>query len=263
MCTVRIYEYNFLLYSYNVCHVNVFLRSVVLRAQIKEACFWGDAFVMSGSDCGHVYVWERASGRLVQLLEADRHVVNCLQPHPQLPCASSSSSSSCCSHLPRVALKATRPHTRTRTRTPIHLHSIARPSPPSIVQSSDSQIAVRTFSDMSPILVCLIAVLATSGIDYDVKLWAPLAEHSTFDAALADEVPPPLAYALWPFPLSPTARAIRTTAFTHWQSKHTSIFTNLYRFYAHATNLCQLKQDLHWLLKIFSWLHRIKDYSWQ
>ena len=120
MCTVRIYEYNFLLYSYNVCHVNVFLRSVVLRAQIKEACFWGDAFVMSGSDCGHVYVWERASGRLVQLLEADRHVVNCLQPHPQLPCASSSSSSSCCSHLPRVALKATRPP---------HAHAHAHPNP--------------------------------------------------------------------------------------------------------------------------------------
>lgn len=83
---------------------------------IKEACFWGDSHVMSGSDCGRVFVWERKTGRLVMLWEADRHVVNCLQPHPTLP------------------------------------------------------------------------VLATSGIDYDVKLWAPVCEESRFDEAKALEV---------------------------------------------------------------------------
>lgn len=40
---------------------------------------------MSGSDCGHVFAWERKTGKLVMLLEADQHVVNCLQPHPTLP----------------------------------------------------------------------------------------------------------------------------------------------------------------------------------
>lgn len=52
---------------------------------IKEATFWGTNYVMSGSDCGHVFTWDRRTGELVMLLEADSHVVNCLQPHPTLP----------------------------------------------------------------------------------------------------------------------------------------------------------------------------------
>uniref|UniRef100_UPI00358FB408 DDB1- and CUL4-associated factor 6 isoform X2 n=1 Tax=Myxine glutinosa TaxID=7769 RepID=UPI00358FB408 len=54
------------------------------RTMIKEAVIWGE-FVLSGSDCGHVFVWELDSGRLVKLLEADNHVINCLQPHPSQP----------------------------------------------------------------------------------------------------------------------------------------------------------------------------------
>lgn len=50
--------------------------------QIKEATFWGNDFIMSGSDCGHIFVWDRYTADLVMLLEADHHVVNCLQPHP-------------------------------------------------------------------------------------------------------------------------------------------------------------------------------------
>lgn len=55
------------------------------RTMIKEAKFWGRDYVMSGSDCGHVFTWNRKTGELVMLLEADSHVVNCLQPHPTLP----------------------------------------------------------------------------------------------------------------------------------------------------------------------------------
>lgn len=55
------------------------------RTMIKEATFWGNNYVMSGSDCGHVFTWDRKTGRLVMLMEADQHVVNCLQPHPTLP----------------------------------------------------------------------------------------------------------------------------------------------------------------------------------
>lgn len=55
------------------------------RTMIKEATFWGNEYVMSGSDCGHVFVWNRKTSELVMLLEADQHVVNCLQPHPTLP----------------------------------------------------------------------------------------------------------------------------------------------------------------------------------
>ncbi|XP_072756502.1 DDB1- and CUL4-associated factor 6 isoform X2 [Anoplolepis gracilipes] len=86
------------------------------RTMIKEANFWGDDFIMSGSDCGHVFVWERDTARLCMLLEADQHVVNCLQPHPYLP------------------------------------------------------------------------MLATSGIDYDVKLWAPINDESSFDEKFAEDL---------------------------------------------------------------------------
>ncbi|XP_011644196.1 DDB1- and CUL4-associated factor 6-like [Pogonomyrmex barbatus] len=86
------------------------------RTMIKEANFWGNDFVMSGSDCGHVFVWERDTAKLCMLLEADQHVVNCLQPHPYLP------------------------------------------------------------------------ILATSGIDYDVKLWAPINDQSSFDEKFAEDL---------------------------------------------------------------------------
>ncbi|XP_033224955.1 DDB1- and CUL4-associated factor 6-like isoform X2 [Belonocnema kinseyi] len=86
------------------------------RTMIKEANFWGDDYVMSGSDCGHVFVWDRETAKLCMLLEADQHVVNCLQPHPFLP------------------------------------------------------------------------MLATSGIDYDVKLWAPVNVESSFDESFAEDL---------------------------------------------------------------------------
>ncbi|XP_028135680.1 DDB1- and CUL4-associated factor 6 isoform X1 [Diabrotica virgifera virgifera] len=86
------------------------------RTMIKEATFWGDDYVMSGSDCGHVFIWNRHTAELKMLLQADQHVVNCLQPHPTLP------------------------------------------------------------------------LLATSGIDHDVKLWAPILEESSFDERVASEL---------------------------------------------------------------------------
>lgn len=46
------------------------------RTMIKEASFWGDNYIMSGSDCGHVFTWDKHTGEVVMLLEADQHVVN-------------------------------------------------------------------------------------------------------------------------------------------------------------------------------------------
>ncbi|KAL7891066.1 hypothetical protein AOLI_G00005420 [Acnodon oligacanthus] len=86
------------------------------RTMIKEACFWGKNFVLSGSDCGHIFIWDRHTGEHVMLLEADNHVVNCLQPHPFEP------------------------------------------------------------------------LLASSGIDYDIKIWSPMEELPSFDRVLTEEV---------------------------------------------------------------------------
>ncbi|KAM5179703.1 DDB1- and CUL4-associated factor 6 isoform 2-T3 [Mantella aurantiaca] len=86
------------------------------RTMIKEAGFWGKNFVISGSDCGHIFIWDRHTAEHLMLLEADNHVVNCVQPHPYDP------------------------------------------------------------------------ILASSGIDYNVKIWSPLEEDKSFNWALAEEI---------------------------------------------------------------------------
>ncbi|KAE9538934.1 hypothetical protein AGLY_005516 [Aphis glycines] len=52
------------------------------RTLFKEATFWGNDFIMSGSDCGHLFVWDRYTCEIVMLQTADSRVVNCIQPHP-------------------------------------------------------------------------------------------------------------------------------------------------------------------------------------
>ncbi|XP_045908112.1 DDB1- and CUL4-associated factor 8 isoform X1 [Micropterus dolomieu] len=58
------------------------------NATVKGVNFYGPSseFVVSGSDCGHIYLWDKYSARIVQFMEGDRGgVVNCLEPHPHLP----------------------------------------------------------------------------------------------------------------------------------------------------------------------------------
>lgn len=49
---------------------------------IKEAVFWGNDYIMSGSDCGRVFVWEKNTAKIVTAFPADERVVNCLAPNP-------------------------------------------------------------------------------------------------------------------------------------------------------------------------------------
>ena len=37
------------------------------RTMMKEATWWGNNFVLSGSDCGHIFGWDRNSEELVFL----------------------------------------------------------------------------------------------------------------------------------------------------------------------------------------------------
>ncbi|WCJ41117.1 DDB1- and CUL4-associated factor 8 [Euphorbia peplus] len=54
---------------------------------VKGVSFFGpnDEYVMSGSDCGHIFIWKKRGGKLVRLMSGDRHVVNQLEPHPYMP----------------------------------------------------------------------------------------------------------------------------------------------------------------------------------
>lgn len=60
---------------------------------VKGVNFYGPCseFVVSGSDCGHIYLWDKNSARVVQFMEGDRGgVVSCryvLLPLPDRLCA--------------------------------------------------------------------------------------------------------------------------------------------------------------------------------
>lgn len=51
---------------------------------VKGAGFFGPKceYVVSGSDCGRIFIWNKKGGRLVRVMEADKHVVNCIESHP-------------------------------------------------------------------------------------------------------------------------------------------------------------------------------------
>ena len=41
--------------------------------------------MLSGSDCGRIFIWDKYSAELAMILQGDKHVVNCVQPHPYDP----------------------------------------------------------------------------------------------------------------------------------------------------------------------------------
>eukprot|EP01041_Mallomonas_annulata_P005665 gene5665-11435_t len=55
---------------------------------VKQVSFMGlnSEFIVSGSDCGHVFMWNSSTGKLVTMFKADEvGAVNCLTPHPDMP----------------------------------------------------------------------------------------------------------------------------------------------------------------------------------
>lgn len=53
---------------------------------VKGVNFFGpnDEYILSGSDCGHIFIWRKKGGKLVRLMSGDRHIVNQLEPHPHI-----------------------------------------------------------------------------------------------------------------------------------------------------------------------------------
>ncbi|BAE55811.1 unnamed protein product [Aspergillus oryzae RIB40] len=54
---------------------------------VKDVNFFGlnDEYVVSGSDMGHLFIWDRKTCDLVNILEGDSEVVNVIQGHPYEP----------------------------------------------------------------------------------------------------------------------------------------------------------------------------------
>ncbi|OMJ14371.1 WD repeat protein iqw1 [Smittium culicis] len=62
---------------YGICNVNT----------VKDVNFYGynDEYVISGSDDGNFFIWEKTSTKLVSILKGDSEVVNVIEPHPYSP----------------------------------------------------------------------------------------------------------------------------------------------------------------------------------
>ncbi|KAJ5574464.1 hypothetical protein N7450_008363 [Penicillium hetheringtonii] len=54
---------------------------------VKDVNFFGlnDEYVVSGSDSGHIFIWDRKTTNLINILEGDSEVVNVVQGHPYEP----------------------------------------------------------------------------------------------------------------------------------------------------------------------------------
>lgn len=55
---------------------------------IKGVNFFGagSEFVVSGSDCGNIFFWDKKNGKIVQWMQADENgAINVLEPHPEFP----------------------------------------------------------------------------------------------------------------------------------------------------------------------------------
>lgn len=54
---------------------------------VKDVNFFGlrDEYIVSGSDKGYVFIWDKKTGKIVQILQGDEDVVNVTKGHPFLP----------------------------------------------------------------------------------------------------------------------------------------------------------------------------------
>ncbi|KAF9366352.1 WD and tetratricopeptide repeat protein [Mortierella sp. NVP85] len=55
-----------------------------VKTMIKEANFFGpnSEYIMSGSDDGRIFFWDKKTSKILNVIKGDGMVVNCLQPHP-------------------------------------------------------------------------------------------------------------------------------------------------------------------------------------
>ncbi|PSS12128.1 DDB1- and CUL4-associated factor like [Actinidia chinensis var. chinensis] len=59
---------------------------------VKGVNFFGPKceYVVSGSDCGRIFIWKKKGGELIRVMQADKNVVNCIEPHPHTTVLASS-----------------------------------------------------------------------------------------------------------------------------------------------------------------------------
>ena len=63
------------------------LTNVCFVFETKNAKYAGprDEYICTGSDSGHAWIYEKATGTVVSFLNADNSTCNGIIPHPELP----------------------------------------------------------------------------------------------------------------------------------------------------------------------------------
>jgi len=72
---------------YNCGYTQRYVGAANIATDIKEAIFFGKngEYIASGSDDGHLFIWDRLTGELLMSRLSDADVVNCVLAHPFLP----------------------------------------------------------------------------------------------------------------------------------------------------------------------------------
>ncbi|KAH6914871.1 WD repeat-containing protein [Coprinopsis sp. MPI-PUGE-AT-0042] len=70
-----------------VIHPRAYYAGTRNTATVKDVNFLGpsDECIVSGSDDGNWFMWDKSTGRLVGIYEGDSSIVNVIEGHPQLP----------------------------------------------------------------------------------------------------------------------------------------------------------------------------------
>jgi DDB1- and CUL4-associated factor 8 len=66
----------------------LFFRTFLFFFKVKGVNFYGSNsdYIVTGSDCGRIFLYEKTTQQIVQVLKSDDHgVVNVLEPHPMFP----------------------------------------------------------------------------------------------------------------------------------------------------------------------------------
>ncbi|CAA2982050.1 DDB1- and CUL4-associated factor 8 isoform X2, partial [Olea europaea subsp. europaea] len=78
-------------------------------AQLFDIRKYKCEYVVSGSGCGRIFIWKKG-GKLIRVMEADKHVVNCIEPHPHtMMLASSGIENDNKIWIPKAVDRATQP----------------------------------------------------------------------------------------------------------------------------------------------------------
>ncbi|OAC97683.1 hypothetical protein MUCCIDRAFT_116169 [Mucor lusitanicus CBS 277.49] len=93
---------------------------------IKDVDFFGpnDEYIVSGSDGGYLFIWDKKTAKILQILQADQDIVNVAKGHPTLPILAVSGIDS----TTKIFTPTSRPHTALKSKEPNNPNSYSTSS---------------------------------------------------------------------------------------------------------------------------------------